>query len=89
MVCLPQHTATTSIPGELQPCGKQVQLMVHEEAQRGSVVGTALDVENSLPTRRVHAHLTDVGVAAVEMVLNDGKLEGEAIDAAAAAHVCG
>jgi hypothetical protein len=33
--------------------------------------------------------LTDVGVAAVEMVLNDGKLEGEAIDAAAAAHVCG
>ena len=48
---------------------------------------TTLDVENRLPTRRVHAHLTNMGIAAIEMVLNDGKLEGETIDAAAAAHV--
>ena len=47
---------------------------------------TALDIKYSLPARRVHTHLTNVRIAAIEMVLNDGKLEGETIDAAAAAH---
>ena len=30
--------------------------------------------------------MTNVRIAAIEMVLNDGKLEGKTIDAAAAAH---
>ena len=47
---------------------------------------TTFDVERCLTTGRENPHLTNVRIAAIEMVLNDGKLEGETIDAAAAAH---
>ena len=45
---------------------------------------TALDVERGVGAGGVHAHLPNVRVAAVEMILNDGELQGEAVDAAAA-----
>jgi hypothetical protein len=45
---------------------------------------TAVDVEGSVGAGGVHAHLPNVRIAAVEMILNDSELQGEAIDAAAA-----
>ena len=56
-----------------------------EECERREThARTALYVESSVAAGRVNAHLAHVGVAAVEMVLNDCKLKGKAIHAAAA-----
>lgn len=56
--------------------------------QGGEGGGTAFNVESGAAARGIDAHLPDVGVAPVEMVLDDGELKGKAVHAAAVRHCC-
>jgi hypothetical protein len=47
---------------------------------------TAVDVEGGVGAGSVHAHLPNVRIAAVEMILNDGKLQRKTIHTTAAGH---